>query len=160
MVDIVDNETRSRMMAGISSKNTKPELSLRSALHKRGFRFRIHDRRLLGKPDILLPRYRAVIFVHGCFWHRHRGCRFAYTPKTRSEFWIAKFKGNVNRDVRNRIELLTLGWRVATVWECALKKNNVDCTADQVAEWITGPLPSVEFPLRVPDTNKTRLIGF
>ena len=106
MADIVDPETRSRMMSGIKGKNTRPELALRRALHARGFRYRLHDKRLPGKPDLILPRFRAAIFVHGCFWHRHEGCKYATTPATRPEFWQAKFRENAERDQRNFDALL------------------------------------------------------
>ena len=105
MTDIVDQQTRSRMMSGIRGKNTKPELALRRALHARGFRFRLHSGKVHGRPDLVLPKHRAVVFVHGCFWHRHEGCRYATTPSTRPEFWRAKFDANVARDsaVRTRL---------------------------------------------------------
>ncbi|SEO14992.1 very short patch repair endonuclease [Palleronia pelagia] len=137
MVDIVDAETRSRMMAGIKGKNTKPELALRQALHARGFRFRLHSKKVHGRPDLVLPKYRAVVFVHGCFWHRHEGCRYATTPATRSEFWQAKFAANVARDSAVRGALLDEGWRVATIWECALRKpEQVSVATDLLAEWL------------------------
>jgi DNA mismatch endonuclease, patch repair protein len=118
MADIVSVQVRSRMMASIGGKNTRPELAVRSYLHRAGLRFRLHDRQLPGTPDIALPRYRAVVFVHGCFWHRHTGCRFASTPATRADFWAAKFAGNVARDKRKGDALRAAGWQVHTVWEC------------------------------------------
>ncbi|WP_290526084.1 very short patch repair endonuclease [Alcanivorax sp.] len=121
MADIVDPATRSRMMAGIRGKNTRPELLIRSALHRAGFRFRLHVARLPGSPDIVLPKYKAVLFVHGCFWHRHVGCRYASTPATRPEFWADKFKANTDRDRRNYRQLLDAGWRVFTIWECGIR---------------------------------------
>lgn len=140
MADIVDTATRSRMMAGIRGSNTQPELRLRRELHALGFRYRLNDRRLPGAPDIVLPRYGAVIFVHGCFWHRHAACRFATTPVSREEFWSAKFKANVERDQRNQEKLLELGWRVGTVWECALNRKAAN-PAERVARWITSRRP-------------------
>ena len=137
MADIVDSATRSRMMAGIRAGNTRPERLLRSALHKRGLRFRLHARKLPGKPDLTFPRFKAVVFVHGCFWHRHSDCRYASTPTTRPEFWQAKFATNVERDSRNLAILLALGWRVAVVWECALRKG-VEPVAEAVLEWLTN----------------------
>lgn len=105
-------------MSRIRGKDTRPELRVRSALHRLGYRFRLNRRDLPGKPDIVLPRYQTVIFVHGCFWHRHPGCRFAYTPKSRVEFWQAKFQRNVERHREVEEELTTLGWRVLVIWEC------------------------------------------
>lgn len=146
MTDIVDRKTRSRMMAGIGGKDTKPELVLRRALHARGFRYRLHAKNLPGKPDIVLPKYRAVIFVHGCFWHRHPGCRYATMPATRPEFWAEKFRGNVERGVRNQDALLKVGWRVAVVWECGLKGTARGQAFDDTIDWLTSDSLRVEFP--------------
>lgn len=118
MVDIVDRATRSRMMSGIRGKNTKPEVLVRSYLHKQGLRFRVHSPQLPGKPDLLFPRFRAVVNVHGCFWHQHPGCRYAYMPASNRRFWRAKLQGNARRDSRNTTALVAMGWRVFTVWEC------------------------------------------
>lgn len=124
-------------MAGIRSKNTKPELLLRRALHARGLRYRLHGAKLPGKPDLVFAKHQAVVFVHGCFWHRHSKCPFATTPATRPEFWAAKFSANIERDKRNVAALLENGWRVATVWECALKGGDGSRVADLVAHWLT-----------------------
>lgn len=118
MTDIVDAATRSRMMAAIGRKDTSPELQVRQYLHRLGLRYRLHDTRLPGSPDLVLPKYRAVIFVHGCFWHRHADCRFAYIPKSRPEFWQKKFDSNLARDRRVIVALRQTGWRVFVVWEC------------------------------------------
>jgi DNA mismatch endonuclease (patch repair protein) len=118
MVDVVDKKTRSRMMSGIRGKNTKPELQVRKSLHAGGFRFRLHVKELPGKPDLVLPKHRAVIFVHGCFWHRHQGCKFAVLPKSNSEFWARKLDSNRERDLLHGQQLSSLGWRVFTIWEC------------------------------------------
>ncbi|MER9641419.1 DNA mismatch endonuclease Vsr [Mesorhizobium sp. M0239] len=137
-MDVVDAATRSRMMAGIKGKNTRPEVMLRRALHSRGIRFRLHTTKLPGRPDIVFPRFGAVCFVHGCFWHRHAGCGFATTPRTRGEFWQSKFLANVDRDRRNQRELIIAGWRVAVVWECALRARGVDTAAAGLAHWLCG----------------------
>ena len=118
MADIVDRATRSRMMSGIRGKHTKPEVIVRSYLHRQGLRFRLHDRRLPGRPDLVLARHRTVVNVHGCFWHQHPGCRFAYMPASNRAFWKAKLTGNIKRDARNDAELRKLGWQVLTLWEC------------------------------------------
>lgn len=145
MIDVVDSVTRSRMMSGIRGKNTKPELALRKALHARGFRYRLHSRRLPGRPDLILHRHRAVIFVHGCFWHRHKGCRYATFPATRTEFWQAKFDANTRRDHEVCDALAGEGWRVATVWECALRRTDqVVTTVDLLVAWLSASTPAIE----------------
>ena len=145
MTDIVDQQTRSRMMSGIRGKNTKPELALRRALHARSFRFRLHSGKVHGRPDLVLPKHRAVVFVHGCFWHRHEGCRYTTMPATRPEFWQAKFDANFARDSAVRTKLLEDGWRVATVWECALRKpDQVSATTDLFAAWLHMGAVSIE----------------
>lgn len=145
MVDIVDAETRSRMMAGIKGKNTKPELALRRTLHARGFRYRLHSKKVPGRPDLALPKYRAVVFVHGCFWHRHEGCRYASTPATREEFWQAKFDANIARDSAVRGALLAAGWRVATIWECALRKpEQIILATDLLSAWLRTEADALE----------------
>lgn len=120
MPDIVAPHVRSRMMAGIRGRDTQPELVLRKGLHNAGFRYRLHAKGLPGKPDLVFPRYRAVIFAHGCFWHGH-DCALFKWPSTREDFWRAKITGNVTRDGTVKERLLAAGWRVLTVWECALK---------------------------------------
>jgi DNA mismatch endonuclease (patch repair protein) len=115
------------MMAGIKGSNTQPELLIRRYLHAAGLRFRLNDSRLPGRPDIVLPRHRVVVFVHGCFWHRHLGCRYATTPATRADFWASKFSSNVQRDKRVAAELAALGWNVLTLWECEMRDpENLD----------------------------------
>ena len=138
MTDVVSQTTRSRMMAGIRGKNTRPEVILRRALHAHGFRYRLHDRRLPGTPDLVFPRYGAVCLIHGCFWHRHPGCAYATTPATRPEFWNAKLDANVARDERNRRKLLKAGWRVAIVWECALRKGGETEVVSNLDRWLRG----------------------
>lgn len=112
---------RSRNMAAIRGKDTSPELKIRSMLHRLGYRFRLHRRELPGSPDIVLPKHRTVVFVHGCFWHRHPACRYTTTPKTRVDFWDRKFDQNVARDHRQQQQLRKLGWSVMVVWECELR---------------------------------------
>ncbi|MBN34073.1 MAG: very short patch repair endonuclease [Rhodospirillaceae bacterium] len=153
MTDIVDQQTRSRMMSGIRGKNTRPELALRRALHARGFRFRLHSGKVHGRPDLFLPKHRAVVFVHGCFWHRHEGCRYATVPATRSEFWRAKFDANTARDSAVRTRLLEDGWRVATVWECALRKpEQVEASTESLSIWLRTEEPQIE----IGDNNARR----
>lgn len=137
MVDIVDQATRSRMMANIRGRNTKPEVALRRALHANGIRFRLHTK-LPGTPDLTFRRFEAVCFVHGCFWHRHPGCPYATTPATRSEFWQAKFQDNTERDLHARKKLIEAGWRVAIVWECALKGERFSHTVRSLNRWLHG----------------------
>jgi DNA mismatch endonuclease (patch repair protein) len=121
MVDVVDQATRSRMMSGIRGKNTRPEMFVRQFLHGQGFRYRLHVKNLPGSPDIVLPKWLVAIFVHGCFWHRHEGCRFSTTPATHAERWLGKFEDNIARDRRNTIALVSAGWSVIILWECGLK---------------------------------------
>ncbi|MEO8242376.1 MAG: DNA mismatch endonuclease Vsr [bacterium] len=145
MTDVVDRQTRSRMMAGIRNKDTKPELALRCALHACGFRYRLHPKAVTGRPDLVLPKHKAVIFVHGCFWHRHPGCRFASTPSTRVEFWQAKFNANVTRDLLVVARLGSEGWRVATIWECALRSPAmVELSAERVWAWLQSDTAILE----------------
>ncbi len=125
MADLLTKERRSWNMSRIPSRDTKPEIFVRSLLHRLGLRFRVH-RALPGRPDIVLPRHRTVVLVHGCFWHRHGRCRFAYTPKSNLKFWLAKFAGNVERDRRARLALRKLGWRVITVWECEARSERLE----------------------------------
>lgn len=121
MVDVVDPATRSRMMSGIRGKNTKPEILVRKFLHARGLRFRLHVKDLPGKPDLVFPKHRTVVFVHGCFWHHHAGCKYATTPSNRADFWKNKLSENVVRDQYQVAALNGLGWRVLVVWECELR---------------------------------------
>lgn len=137
MADTISAERRSWNMSRIAGRNTKPELLLRSLLHRAGFRFRLHAKDLPGKPDIVLPKYHIAIFVNGCFWHRHPGCRNATMPSTRTEFWAAKFDGNVERDLRNAALLEDAGWTVLTVWECDLK-SDPEAVLNRLSDAIRG----------------------
>ncbi len=123
MPDVADAATRSRMMSGIRSIDTSPEKQVRAMLHRKGFRFSLHRKDLPGKPDIVLPKYGAVIFVHGCFWHRHQ-CHMFKWPKSNAKFWREKINANAERDERDISSLLENGWRVLTIWECALRRPN------------------------------------
>ena len=144
--DIVPATVRSRMMSGIRGKNTKPELAIRSALHRRGFRFRLHRRDLPGKPDLVFTRLNAVLFVHGCFWHGH-DCHLFRWPKSREEFWREKIGKNIERDRRQRLALAEAGWRIGTVWECALKGKTslpFESVVDQCAIWLKSDIKTLE----------------
>jgi DNA mismatch endonuclease, patch repair protein len=147
-MDTVDPETRSRMMSGIRSSNTNPEKVVRKALHARGFRYRLNRRDLPGTPDIVFVRYRAVVFVHGCFWHGHN-CAFFRVPKTRPEFWAKKISGNRARDYKNQMELARAGWRICIVWECALRgrarKERFPELVDAVEAWLRSEVEYAEF---------------
>ncbi|SFK64897.1 T/G mismatch-specific endonuclease [Nitrosomonas aestuarii] len=122
-------------MSLIKGKDTKPEIILRSMLHRSGFRFRLHDKKLPGKPDIVLPRYNTVIFINGCFWHRHENCKYAYTPKSRQDFWNKKFQATLLRDTKKEKQLKDAGWNVVTIWECEIKKQ-----PDNVLDELTDKL--------------------
>lgn len=138
MADNVDRPTRSRMMAAVRSQDTGPEVAIRKALHARGLRYRTNVRNLPGRPDIVLPKYRAAIFVHGCFWHRH-DCSLFRLPATRREFWAKKLERNRARDAEVRQALSKIGWRCLTIWECALRgseKREFSALVDEVACWI------------------------
>lgn len=153
MADVVDSTTRSRMMSGIRGANTKPELVLRRALHRGGFRFRLHVRDLPGRPDIVLPRHHAAIFVHGCFWHRHRGCHWCSTPRSNEAFWQEKFAGNVERDRATREKLAALGWRTAVVWECSLRAPYAETAVANLASWIRASGETFETPVLRPASD-------
>jgi DNA mismatch endonuclease (patch repair protein) len=140
MADIVTAEVRSRMMRGIRHKNSKPELTLRSALHKKGFRYRLHVKALAGKPDLVFPSRNAVLFVHGCFWHGHE-CHLYRTPTTRQVFWLSKIATNRASDLRAVSTLSEAGWRVGIVWECALRgvtRLPLEAVIIRCAEWLNG----------------------
>ena len=145
MTDVVNAETRRRMMSGIRGKDTRPELLIRSCLHRMGFRFRVHNRKLAGKPDIVLKKYQAVIFIHGCFWHRHE-CYFFKWPKTRPEYWKNKINGNVHNDQKVVKTLSESGWRICIVWECAIKgaKKDINSVVDAISEWLTSDKAMLE----------------
>ena len=126
------SEQRSRNMSAIKSKNTKPEIAVRKVLHSMGYRFRLHGKDLPGSPDIVLPKYKTVIFVHGCFWHRHENCKYASTPKTRQEFWNKKFKKNIERDLEIQENIKNIEWRSVVIWECETK--NIDNLKEKIID--------------------------
>lgn len=144
-MDVVDTKTRSRMMSGIKNKDTKPEILLRRYLHLKGFRFRLHVAKLPGKPDIVLPKYNLCIFVHGCFWHQHSGCRYATVPKSNTAFWHDKFLANIKRDDEAISNLLDKGWRLFIIWECGLRKIN-DQSLEWLPKYIQGEVTRLEWP--------------
>jgi len=137
MVDIVTKEKRSRMMSGIKSKNTKPERLIRQGLHRRGMRFRLHDSRLPGRPDLYLPRFSAAIFIDGCFWHGH-DCKYFKLPQTNEQFWKSKIQANKNRDSITRSQLENLGIRILAVWECETRTSmkEIEILLDKIEAWI------------------------
>lgn len=144
MADVVSPEVRSRMMAGIRSTNTRPEIAIRRALHAKGLRFRLHAANVPGKPDLVLPKYRAAVFVHGCFWHGH-DCPLFRLPATRPEFWQAKIDRNRTRDAVVAASLRQTGWRQLLIWECAMRGRSrigLEATADRATAWIRSDLPA------------------
>lgn len=134
MTDVHDKETRSYNMSRIKGRNTKPEMLVRKFLFSNGFRYRLYDKKLPGKPDIVLPKYKTVIFINGCFWHGHEGCKFFVTPKTRTEWWLEKINGNIENDTVKIQKLKELGWRVIVIWECELKPEFLNYTINKLFE--------------------------
>ena len=128
MADVHDKATRSYNMSRIKGKDTKPEMLVRKFLHANGFRYRLHVKDLPGKPDIVLPKYKTVIFVHGCFWHGHEECKYYVVPKTKTEWWLNKINTNIANDVKAVNALKEAGWKIITLWECELKKSTVTDT--------------------------------
>ena len=134
------------MMSGIKSKNTKPEVRVRKLLHQEGFRFRLHQKKLPGCPDLVMPKYKLCVFIHGCFWHHHEGCKYAYTPKTRRDFWQKKFKDNSTRDQKCQLELINSGWRVMIIWECFVNSNNKFQLIESIVNGVESDCKFVELP--------------
>ena len=157
MIDVVDKITRSRMMAGIRGKDTKPELDLRRALHREGLRYRLHVTGLPGRPDIVLPKHRAAIQVHGCFWHRHEHCAFCTTPASNAGFWKVKFGETVKRDKLNLEALRKLGWKVAIVWECSVKNQGAEAVAGRITAWLQSGRSFKEISSRTANATSRRI---
>lgn len=147
MTDSIDKETRSRIMAAVRSYGTRPEKRVRSSLHSQGFRFRLHIKQLPGTPDLVLRKYKAAIFINGCFWHQHQNCKAAHIPQTRSEFWQKKFTCNVLRDQKVMYQLKIMGWRAAIIWECALNKRLQEDTLKRLALWLKWGGEYLEIPI-------------
>lgn len=139
MADVHEPEVRSYNMSQIKGKNTKPEIMVRKYLHAKGFRYGLHNKKLPGKPDLVLRRYKTVIFVHGCFWHGHEGCRYFVIPKTRTEWWTDKINRNKDNDLKHITNLKQAGWRIITIWECELKPDKREATLASLPERIKGP---------------------
>lgn len=152
MADIVDPRKRSEMMAGIRAKNTKPELVVRRLLHSLGYRFRLHHKDLPGKPDIVLPKWKTAIFVHGCFWHGHENCPLFRLPKSRTEFWAAKIAANRERDAKVKGDLNKLGWKIIEIWECS-SKGRVALPAKEICH-------ALDHAIRQPDLMNSEVRGF
>ena len=150
MTDVFDPATRSRVMAAIRRRDTGPELRLRRALHAMGLRYRLDVAALPGRPDLVFPRFRAAVFVHGCFWHRHPGCPKATTPAANLGFWTAKFARNTARDAAAQAALAALGWRIAVVWTCTLGPRQAPETAAETARWLQGAAARLELPPPAP----------
>ena len=149
-MDIKSPEERSKNMAAIHSKNTKPEIYLRKLLFARGYRYGVNSKSVPGHPDIYMKKYNTAVFVHGCFWHRHEGCKYAYMPKSRVEFWLKKFEANVKRDELVRKELASKKIKVLIVWECTIKRMKKDKkTEEEVISLIEKLLLSSEFELEI-----------
>ena len=139
MTDVFTRQKRSEVMSRIRGKDTKPELLVRRYLHGLGFRFRLHKKGVPGRPDLWLPKYNAAIFVNGCYWHQHQGCRYAYTPKQNKQFWQEKFESNIARDLENLATLERHGIRVLVIWECQLKSiNALEQTLPKISNWVTS----------------------
>ena len=136
-MDSITKLQRSKNMTAIKSKNTKPELVIRKLLHSKGYRYKIHDKKLPGKPDIVMPKLKVVVNVHGCYWHYH-GCNKSNIPKTQTRYWLNKLENNKKRDFQNKRKLIKLGWKVIDVWECTLKKKNLDKTLNKLERMIAA----------------------
>lgn len=137
MADVHTPKVRSYNMSMIMGKNTKPEIMVRKFLHSEGFRFRLHKKDLPGKPDIVLPKYKTVIFIHGCFWHGHKNCKYFVVPKTRTKWWLKKIEGNKENDKKNNIRLVNAGWKIITLWTCQLKPKKIEKACNKLSAQLT-----------------------
>lgn len=151
MADIFSKSKRSEIMSNISAKNTKPEIILRKALFAKGYRYRINYKKLPGKPDIVLSKHKTVIFVNGCFWHGHSQCKDAHLPKTNIEFWKNKIESNVERDKRNIQQLEELGWNVILIWECEIKKKNMNSLITRIINSLSSRQPKSDMVIKLYD---------
>lgn len=156
-MDIWNKEKRSNVMGKIKSTNTKPELLLRKFLFSKGLRYRINYKKLPGKPDIVFPKYKTVIFVNGCFWHGHENCKIAHLPKTNIEFWKDKINKNINRDNNNIQDNILLGWKVLIFWECEIIKNNMDDIYKKVLSTISNDLENKTFKITLYTNNNDKV---
>ncbi|HMG83708.1 MAG TPA: DNA mismatch endonuclease Vsr [Ferruginibacter sp.] len=134
MSDVHDKQTRSYNMSQIKAKNTKPEILVRKYLHAHGFRYRLNDKKLPGKPDIVLPKYKTIIFINGCFWHGHANCKYYVIPKTRTEWWLNKINGNITNDKKKSAALKKEKWKIITIWECQLKPAKIENTLNTLVK--------------------------
>jgi DNA mismatch endonuclease (patch repair protein) len=139
MADVHDKETRSYNMSKIRGTDTKPEMIVRKFLYGKGIRYRLHNKKLPGKPDITISKYNTVIFVNGCFWHGHKGCKYFVIPKTRTLWWTEKIEGTIKRDLKSNDDLKVLGWKSIVIWECELKKTNINRTLENLLNSIIEP---------------------
>jgi len=137
MTDVHSRDVRSYNMSRIKGKDTKPEMLVRRFLHAHGFRYRLHVKDLPGKPDIVLAKYKTVVFIHGCFWHGHKDCKYYVVPRTRTEWWLNKIDKNINNDIKNKKELKILNWNIIEIWECELKKDVIEKTFSLLLDKIT-----------------------
>lgn len=137
MADVHKPEVRSYNMSMIKGKNTKPEIIVRKFLHSKGFRFRLHKKDLPGRPDIVLPKYKTVIFIHGCFWHGHKNCKYFIIPKTRTKWWMNKINGNKETAKRNNVKLRKEGWKIITLWTCKLKPRKIKSSLNRLSATLT-----------------------
>ena len=160
ILDTVDKATRSKIMSRVGQRNTGPEMKLRKSLHKAGLRYRLHDKSLPGSPDIVFPKFKSALFVHGCFWHRH-GCKATTMPQTNVDYWRNKFDGNIARDRRNIEALQSAGWRVAVVWECALSGGvcSSGCIADEIRVWLKSGNPNTFYVSNMPSYGSGLMKG-